>query len=139
MSADSSWLMQSALTESVVTAAIGLPTGWPQKDFSPPDNAGWAQVFFIGDDRFVASLGSGGQDEWTGIMQVDIHYPENDGPKNLSLKVGSLLEFFSAGRIFTKGGQPVKVRRSAPSGVRKDGASWVKSVSVYWSSWTNRP
>lgn len=132
------WDIYSALIKAVVDATIGLPTGYPMKDFDPPADAGWAEVIMLGDDRFVETLGDNGQDGWEGIMQIDVHYPENDGPKNLQTKVGLLLEFFKAGRTFTKNGQLVKVRRSSPSAIRKDGASYVKSVSVYWSSWTQR-
>jgi hypothetical protein len=131
----------SMFLEAVPLLSPALPAtsfSYPQKDFTPPANAPWMGIHMLGDDRFVSSLGDNGQDGWQGIMQIDIYVPENDGPKRMNGYLGTLLYHFRAGTRISYNGQVVVIRRSSPSSVRKDGASDVKSVSVYWSSWTQR-
>lgn len=140
------WDILSGMIQQALLAIAAIPgtpiasdkIGTPMKNFSPPASGAWGELIALGDDKFVATLGDQGQDGWEGIMQIDLHFPLDDGPKNLSLSVGSVLDYFKAGALFSKNGQQIKIRRSSPSGIRKDGATWVKSVSVYWSSWTQR-
>jgi hypothetical protein len=115
-----------------------LPTAYPYKEFVAPASGNWLGVNMLDGDRFVASLGDNGEDGWEGIMQIDVHTPENSGPKFMNEAMGKLLFHFYAGKRLEYNGQMVKIRRSSPSSVRREGASYVKSVSVYWSSWTQR-
>lgn len=109
--------------------------------FRRPVDAKWAGLTNLRAGSDVASLGVGGQDESTGVFQIDINVPET----NLSAKPALLTDadalnnYFVAGRLLTYQTQAVRVRRADVSPIRRvDG--WLRiSVSVTYSAFTTRP
>lgn len=90
-------------------------------------------------DRRAVTLGDGGQDEMTGIFQVDVNVPPEVDPADGSAVVDRMLDYYSAGRKLEAGSGIVFVRRSTPSTERRGSTGTVtKSVSVYWFSRSTR-
>lgn len=117
-----------------ITASIAFEG----KAFTPPSSGKWASVFRLPAGNDVASMGEGGQDESTGVFQIDVNAPENSG--TALLKEGDILRaYFVAGRSLTYQGQCVQVRKTDISAIRRvDG--WLRiSASVYYSSHSTRP
>jgi len=90
-------------------------------------------------DRRPVTLGDGGQDEMTGIFQVDVNVPLDVDPADGGDVVDRMLDYYCAGRKLEAGKGTVFVRRSAPSTERRGSTGTVtKSVSVYWFSRSTR-
>ncbi len=132
--------INAALITAYKAVGLGLPTAYELRDFTPQASQPWAKVTNLDAGRSPDTLGDEGQDEHRGVFQVDVYVPENDGTARILGYAESLLSYFKAGRRFTYNGQNVRVRYSSPSSIRKDdsSASYVKSVSVYWQSWSQR-
>jgi len=132
--------IQSALVQGLVAAALGITTGGEGKSFTPPSTATpWAAWFNLPASTDVASLGVGGSDETTGIFQVDLNYPLNDGTANILGAVQKLRDYFVAGRRLVYQGQCVKVERVTRNNLRPvDGWQQI-NVSIYYIAQTVRP
>ena len=132
--------VNAALVQAYQAMALGLPTGYETKDFTPPASGNWAAVFNIPAERSPATLGDTGQDLQTGVFQIDFHVPENTGTKQLLDWADQTVAAFKAGRGLLYNGQAVRIRRTQPSPIMKaeDGATFVISLSIYWNAWINR-
>lgn len=118
----------------------GTPVGYAGETFVPPNNAAYAVVNNLHGPRTVATLGGTGDDEYSGILQVDFAFPTGSGTKAVYDQVQKVLDLFSAGSKWSSGGQDVYVKRSTPSPIRNEQATAgeVMSVSVYWYSRSQR-
>lgn len=116
-----------------------LPTAFEGVTFTSTVGSKWGQVANLRAGADVASLGVGGLDEHTGVLQIDISVPENTGTAALLRDADTLRAYFIAGRHFTYQDQTVRVRRADVSSIRRvDG--WLRiSVSVTYSAFTTRP
>lgn len=125
---------QAALVPAIVPATA---IAWEGKAFTPPQGK-WAAVFRLPAGNDVASLGEGGQDDATGVFQIDVNDKEDSGTALLK-EADKLKAYFVAGRSFTYQGQCVHVMRCDISAIRRvDG--WLRiSASIYYSSYTTRP
>ncbi|WP_061238172.1 phage tail terminator-like protein [Ectopseudomonas composti] len=132
--------IQAALVQGYNAAALGIATGGEGRDFKPPSpTTAWADWFNLPASTDVASLGVGGNDETTGIFQVNLNYPLNDGTANILSAVQKLRDYFVAGRRLVYQGQCVKVERVTRNNLRPvDGWQQI-NVSIYYSAYTIRP
>lgn len=114
-------------------------TAYEGMSFTPTVGQKWGQVTNLRAGADMASLGVGGQDESTGVFQIDVSVPENSGTATLLADADTLRAYFVAGRSFTYQSQSVRVRRADVSPIRRvDG--WLRvSVSVTYSAITIRP
>lgn len=133
--------INAALVQGLAAAALGIPTAAEGKDFTdkPGTNLPWAAWFNLPASTDVASNGVGGNDETTGIFQVDLNYPLNDGTANILNAVQKLRDYFVAGRRLVYQGQCVKVERVTRNNLRPvDGWQQI-NVSIYYIAQTVRP
>nr|WP_024308499.1 phage tail terminator-like protein [Pseudomonas sp. P818] len=132
--------INAALVQGLAAAALGLQIAPEGKNFSPPSTStAWAAWFNLPASTDVATLGVGGNDETTGIFQVDLNYPLNDGTANILAAVQKLRDYFVAGRSLVYRGQCVKVERVTRNNLRPvDGWQQI-SVSIYYIAQTVRP
>lgn len=114
-------------------------TAYEGASFTPTIGSKWGQVTNLRAGADVATLGTGGQDETTGVFQIDVSVPENTGTAALLADADTLRAYFVAGRGFTYQSQSVRVRRADVSPIRRvDG--WLRvSVSITYSALTTRP
>jgi len=119
--------------------ALSSATAYEGMGFTPTIGSKWGQVFNLRAAADVASLGVGGQDDHTGVFQIDVNVPENSGTAALLADADTLRAYFVVGRAFTYQSQSVRVRRADVSPIRRvDG--WLRvSVSVTYSAYTTRP
>ena len=133
--------INAALVQAYQADNLGIPTSYEVRDFTPPPGGGhYGAVYLLPADANPATMGQGGEDNYTGIFQISVFVPENSGTGALHSYADKLLSHFKAGQSFTYNGQVVKVRRSSPSPIRKDrdSASYTISVSVFWDSRSQR-
>lgn len=134
--------IDSALV-SAAMAALGSGytgrTAFEGKDFAPPSSGKWAGIYNLRASADVVTLGVGGEDEHSGVLQIDLSVPENTGTGILLTDSDALRAYFVAGRRFTYSGQCVLVRRCDISSIRQVGGYLRISASVTYSSRTVRP
>jgi hypothetical protein len=136
---------EAKINAALVTAyRAALPalinqTAYEGAAFTPTTGTKWGAVFNLRASADVASLGAGGQDEHTGVFQIDVNVPENTGTASLLADADTLRAYFIAGRYFTYESQSVLVRRCDVSPIRRvDG--WLRvSASVTYSARSTRP
>jgi hypothetical protein len=132
----SEWEVEQAFRESLTT--IGLPAdkvAMPNREFKPPADASlWYAVSFLPAARDPLTLGEGGEDEYVGLMQVDVSVPQGSGMKAAMEAAVEFTALYVAGTDVEYNGQVAKVRKSEISQPRQDGVRLVVSVSVYWSA-----
>lgn len=114
-------------------------TAYEGAAFQPTTGAKWAQITRLPAGNDPVTLGVGGQDEHSGVFQIDVNVPEDTGTATLLADADTLRAYFVAGRSFTYQSQSVRVRRADVSPIRRvDG--WLRvSVSVTYSAITIRP
>jgi hypothetical protein len=132
--------INAALVAAYRAAMPGLinATAYEGAAFTPTVGSKWAQLTNLraGDDP--ATLGIGGQDEASGVFQIDISVAENTGTAALLTDADTLKAYFVGGRTFTYESQCVHVRKADVSQIRRvDG--WLRiSVSVFYLSRSTR-
>jgi hypothetical protein len=103
--------VESALVKAFVDTGL-FPLSNLQTDnvdFVPPQGEAWAALHFLPNPRDVASLGINGDDQLTGVFQIDLNYPLNTGRADASAMADILENAFTAGRHFAYSGQTVAV------------------------------
>lgn len=128
------------VTAYKAAVAPELPTAYEAKDFTVPSKAAWARVVNFPADKYVNSLGDGGDDLTVGFFQIDYFVPENTGTSALHSYADATLTYFKNGRRLTYGGQEVKIRRTSLSPIRRDdaSASFRITLTIYWDAPSSR-
>ena len=130
--------VRSALIQGYLDAAVGLPTAYENAKFDKPTDTPWAAVFILPNQPVVASLGSSGQDDHRGIMQIDLSYPLGSGEEDLQAKVDLLCQHFTAGKRLVYNAQEVILGPSGRSGGRSVDGWFRVSVTVPWQARVSR-
>ena len=137
--------IQSALTEEWVRVNENvlvneLPTSYQNVAFEIPDGDPWAAVFLLASLSNIGSLGSNGDDEFSGIFQIDLMYPLGEGIFRINEAIDLIRGEYKAGKYLTYSGgtQWVIINSCSPLPPEKDGAYYKGMVSIDWESRINR-
>lgn len=138
-------MSETKINAALVTAyrdampALADSTAYEGKSFTPTTGTKWAQLTNLRAAADPVTLGVGGQDDHSGVFQIDVNVPENTGTATLLADADTLRAYFVAGRSFTYQTQSVRARRADVSAIRRvDG--WLRvSVSITYSALTTRP
>ena len=132
--------INAALVSAYRDMGLGLPTAYELRDFSPPSSSPWARINNFPADKFVDTLGDGGQNTAVGFFQISFFVPENDGTGRILGYADAALAYFKNGRRFGYNGQQVKINRGEMTPLRKDddSASYSIALSFYWESSASR-
>lgn len=132
--------VNSALVKSYQDLALGLPTAYETRDFTPPTNQPWAQLYNMPAELVMASLGVGGLDRFTGVFQIDLHVPLNTGTKKLLDWADTIRNYYVNGRELTYNGERVLVLKCEPSPIMRPegGSTYMIAMSVTWTAWLTR-
>lgn len=131
--------VRSALTQAFVNGAFfsSSNVAWENKKFDPPANP-WARFTYIPNQPEVATLGDEGQDELTGILQIDLNYPQDNGLKDVSDKYESIRTIFAPGNIFTHAGQWVRISSCGRSHGRIVDNYYRVTITIMFYAYINR-
>jgi len=138
-------LIDQALIASYVAGAFGLPTAYP--NFGAVDAVGnsvtpsgepWARITVLPSRPSVATMGSGGRDEISGILQIDLFYPRNTGAGAVNAKADQITAVFAAGTTHSAGG--IDVISNGAGRVRSiELDDWYQViVEVQFTAWIGR-
>ncbi len=134
-----SHLIDSALLQAFSDGAFGLPIASENKQYDPIAGTAYAELFIVPNPSDVLTMGDGGQDLFTGFMQVDLRYPLDTGTGTAKQKATDIQNAFKAGSRFTYSGQEVFITGSGRngSGRREDG--WYRiTLTINWEARVTR-
>ena len=87
---------------AALTFSPALPIAWPNVNFTPPDaNTGYIRAQLFPATAEQTTLGTDGQNRHTGIFQVDVIWPENQGLTAPTEKAGAIADHFKRGTLLT--------------------------------------
>lgn len=130
--------IRAGLLQGVIDANVGYPIKWPNKSFETPANSPWvrATILSAGDDP--VTLGSGGYNERTGLMQIDIFTPKNSGDLTATAATDTVKAIFKTGAKLTHNGQTVRIN-SAATRTGTDEQEWFsRIIDVDFTSYETR-
>ena len=124
--------IESALIAAYEGAGLGLPTAYENRDFDPPNTTPWAALYVIPNQPDVVTLGNGGEDDHTGILQIDLHYPLGDGNGAALAMADTLRDVFEAGVDLTHEDQVVVITGCGRSSGARDLGMYKIILSITW-------
>jgi hypothetical protein len=130
--------MIGAVRDKIATLD-SVPTAWPNKKFTPPAKAPWCEVFYMPAGRDAVTMGAGGEDEVTGIIQVNYNNLLDTGDTPTDEFLGELEDHFVGGRVFSYQQQKVSIIKSVRSPGRVKENNWTTSLSIYFLARIHRP
>lgn len=131
--------IRSALVEAVKACLPDLPTAFENLRFDKPQpGSPWAAMFLLPVNSTVETLGDGGFDLKTGILQLDLNYPLLSGEYDQLVSAGKIAAYFKAGNRFSYGGHQVMCVSCNRSRGREVAGYWKVSVSVVWRAFAQR-
>jgi len=131
--------IDTALQQAFMDGAFGLPIAYENRDYNPLPGTPYAALYVIPNQPSVNTLGDGGQDLITGIMQVDLNYPVGSGTGVAKQMATTIRDYFKAGTVFTFSGQDVFIVSSG-RGIGGDVDSFYRlSNTIFWQARVTRP
>ena len=130
--------INAALVVAYQAASLALPTAYEGTDFTPPAAAPWAQVWQMPAPVVVDTLGTTGLDLHTGIFQIDLNVPQNDGTGRILGYADTLRAYFKAGTNAVHSSQSVLILDCSRSRLSQGGGWLTISMSISWRAYTTR-
>jgi len=132
--------IHTALAQAFDDADLALPVVFENTgSYKPTPGTPWCEFFFIPNEPQVLTLGENGEDEHTGIVQINLNYPLNQGPVPALQKAGEIRSVFKAGATFTYQSQSVLIRGAGVSRASQVVNSHYQVIlTINWRSITTR-
>lgn len=123
---------RAALTQAWVDGNFSLDTAYENKKFDKPAALPWAEFWVVFDSTNSVTLGTHGENETTGFVQVDLYYPLDKGSGDITTKADAICEYFQLGRSFSYQGQYVTIQKIDYSPARPDGGRHRLTLTIYF-------
>lgn len=119
--------IDQALVSAFIAGNFGLPIAHENDDFTPTAGTAHVALTVIRNRADPITMGAGGMDETTGILQAIVKYPEGAGAVPAKSKADDMLAYFTIGRVFTYSGQRVQIM-SKDRGTGRNEAGWYQLI-----------
>lgn len=103
---------------------------FPNESFERPDDGYWYELYFLPAEPVQIELGTEARSRWSGVMQINICVPKNDGIVPLNSRYDNIAALFRSGSII----DGVRIRRTYRTSALDDGDYYVMPVSVEWQA-----
>jgi len=130
--------IESALIQAYEEAALGLPTAYENRGFDPPNDAPWAALYVLPNQPDVVTLGNGGEDDHTGVLQIDLRYPLNAGNGAAVAMADLIRDVYEAGVDLTYEDQVVVITGCGRSSGARELGMYKIIISITWYARTHR-
>lgn len=131
--------IERALLDSVRALELPLNMEFPNMDLdSDAKGDVWAKVSILTAQTTVATLGSDGEDNNPGILQIDVNELRGKGTKRMLDLIDTICTFYTAGKALQFGGETAKVTNASVSPLRYVDGYARRSVSITYYSRTFR-
>jgi len=144
ITAANDFLTGNASIDTEAGTVTGMPTmaagniEWENRGKNVGNQDTWAKVSILPSGSTGGTVGHGGFDEETGILQIDINVPQKKGEVGLIPWDTKRRVFFHGGRTFTYEGHSVLVKTSEISQGRILEGFFRKSISINFISYLKR-
>lgn len=115
---------------------FGVP-GIPLASEDKPDDM-WVQLHHLRGESVPVTVGDDGEDNNSGILQIDLNYPEGSGSGAINNLLDTIATSFPPGHVFTSNGQNVRITRSTPGPGRYIGGYYRVNLDLGYYSRTLR-
>lgn len=130
--------VRAAIAQRWAAGNYGLTTYYQGKDYAPVAGRKHARLFVLPNPTDGIALGGTGYDRMTGIAQIDLMYPTNEGDGAALAKADAIAADFQRGQSETYTGQAVQFR-GASVGRSETVDGWLRViVTVGWIADYNR-
>lgn len=119
--------IDQALTQAYVSGGFNIATAYENAPFTPTAGTPHAIVEIIRNSADPITLGAGGVDETTGLLQIRLRYPVNSGAHPAKSKADEMMMYFRIGRVFVYEGQRVQIV-SKDRGSGRNDEGWYQLV-----------
>lgn len=129
--------IEPLLRSAFLTALPGAVnnTAFENQPFDPTGKAKWYIFSFLPNRPEVATLGSGGTDEISGLVQVDINIIAGQGKKGVDADIDALRLAFTAGARLVNNPVNVIVKSCGRNGTgRKVDGFYRFTVTIEWET-----
>lgn len=129
--------IHSALQKAVANGLFGLPIQYEGIKLDH-GNAPYIRATILPNTTEYATLGSCGSDKHTGILQLDLFYPNNKGVTAMIAKADTINDYFHSSREFP--GTNLNVRIGITSiGPKLNEEGWImQPISIDYYAYANR-
>lgn len=125
--------IRSAIVQAYEALALPLETAYSNAPFTEPDSSTpFIRLYVLSAESFPATLGQSGEDRHSGILQLDLMYPANEGEQAALAMADSILTAFRAGTSSTYNGQAVYFLGGSRSSGQIDSGRWRITLSIRW-------
>ena len=130
--------IQKVLFKAVQDGGFGLPIAFENVTYDPKDGSGYLSCFLLRAPTLQAELGWKGCDSHTGILQIDINYPQDSGPTIHAQKADEINAYLYSGRTFTGDTEKVNIQ-NVSAGVMQIAQGWsTLPMTIEYFSFTER-
>tara|TARA_R110000796_G_scaffold17656_2_gene54199 strand:- start:16227 stop:16913 length:687 start_codon:yes stop_codon:yes gene_type:complete len=130
---DSFTLSGGKVLSSLPTMPL-VNVSWPNRVQANPAAPIWGGVNLLANVPQGRTVGRGGRDEATGILQIDLDVKQNTGESLHYIWAEKARAFFHPGRSFNYGTQWVTIRGCGIGDGRGVGSHYRKSISISYSA-----
>ena len=130
--------IRNALASHINGLTTGVALHWPNLPAPPPGASVHGDVHFLFSTPYAATLGRTGEDEHTGLVQIDLHAPQGTGESAVLAAADAIRDACQAGTVTTHDGQPVTITGCGIGPFFVEGARFGAPVSIYFRARTHR-
>ncbi len=130
--------IEKALVAGVLSVDSSTPTGYPNSPLTSEPDGLWIQLHNLRGESDPVTIGTYGEDNHPGVLQIDINYPKNKGTGTVLEKADELASFFTAGKSLVYNTQKVKVLSCSVGPGRYVGGYYRVILSITYYARTTR-
>ena len=125
-------LIESALNAQLKT--LGILTSWENIGYKPTKGTLWIRPTFMPGQSRAAAIGVNAQDRITGIYQVDVFAPADNGVYDGGQQVDAIMTVYKRGTALTYSGVTVKINKVWRSTARPEPDWYQIPVIIEWQA-----
>lgn len=131
--------IEKALLDKVRELASGIPLDIPNYPLAQyPERGMWLQAHNLRGPSVPVTLGSYGEDDHRGILQIDFNTAKGSGSGSTLNKMDLFANYFTVGRVLRYNDINVTIKSCSASAGRTVGNYYRISLSVEYSTRTTR-
>ena len=127
---------RKALDVAAKTAGFSIPVVLENVDYSPDTDTPYLYATLLPVD--VDSSRPSGEDYHTGIYQIDVNYPSNSATGDITRTADTVNAVFKSGERFEWGAACVRIDSVNISPIRRNGGWAVLTMTMNWSTFSER-
>lgn len=130
--------IHNTLIDSFNSGSFGLDAQFPNEKYEPTTEKEWAKISFLSSPPVVGTIGGTGDDYMSGIMQIDLKYPLNEGIYDANQKADSIRTYYKMGKKFTYSGVTISIQSNQVSQRGEVSGWYTVTCSINYTSYIGR-